>query len=1033
MNSDEEYDPEQQVDEGRLQELEDKVAVLTKENEVLKAQFNQAITLSDTLKAVTAKSEDQQQKIRSLSLENEDLNHRIEILSKQLEESNQKLADQRKAHDEQRQIDQKDLNGEIDRVKSELNQTIEKLSKDLDDAVSDKDSLESEIKLLKTKNQNVISAANYSFSEDFSSIEDVITYLEERKDSDAKAGSPKKAEGSPKKSPTKTPISQPAPDVANMKNKLRSLSNKNKQLMDTCVSLEEQLNIAQRKLKEQESKYTIQIKQYEQKLKATQEEASQQQQDQKQTITTLENKIDALKSDIANTRSALHESTVINIPNEGSILNSPKPTNTTPKRTPVTSRSVTIAQPEPSTTSRVSQRTAADQELDHLNTRNSELTAELQLVNAKKDDLQKKLAEASQARQQLELNVSKQKVTFDALTTVHSETVLELETVRKTLSNLSPLKENPEKTQKKEQDQFKKKINLLEQTISEQKKQISAAINEAISTKGELARLSAHANHLESELSRCDKQIRKLTADLTEAEHRYETKPTVTEDDILPSSAWRFSGFDTELSDQVAAIGNNEALQTSSKLRNAFKAIADYYNKNVDESDAAAFEANETLANFKSILNTFIVDLTIAYSGDAKNIDFFISDSGKTIVKEVTDLKKSFDEMRRKNNQYEQTNNLFKEMFGDDEDLTETFQNLKQTLEQRANNLESRNRRVKDLKQQLEVLQKKYQTEKSDLQADLDEKSAKLEEISANLVQATSEISSLKRRNQELTQLLREARKNNDNLQSTMMAEQENAAQSTADEITRLDQSLRAEIRQAEERLNMTESELEDAAQEIERLKQVINSQKETLLEKEAKNKDERNNMEEELANEKKHHEEEKAEIIDNYEKAIESLKENSENQRQTIEKLTNEIKTFDAKIKELQKQLSKLKRKKKTLIEEVRITKEECDRELKLSESRHISEMMKIETDCNARISKQQEQSDNEKNHLIIFAANELKSYANTNESALSERSYKQLISKAKSELDRLSKIDNAIRKMTKASDRQTTEDSVAQLLLSK
>lgn len=1044
MESGDDYEYDNQVDEGRVQELEDKVSSLTKENEVLKAQFSQAIQLSDSLKSITAKNDELSQKIRVLTLENEDLNHRIEILNKKLQESQQKLEEERKTHEEQRSNDQKDIGSEMDRIKADLSQTIDRLSKNLEEATNKKDSLESEMKLLKAKNEKLIAAANYSLSSDFSTLDDLISYYEQQTvEEPAPANAAKKASSSPVKSPSKSPTKspvqhqqQPSEDVSRMKSKLKSMQAKNKQLMETCVNLEDQLNAAQRKLKDQESKHTTQIQQYENKIKIIQDESNLTQADQKHQITLLENKVENLKSEVAKSRTALHDSTVINIPNDSPMIKSPQKAQPTPKRTPVTTRSVSVAQEEPTIASRFSTRTDNGNTLayDHLSSKNSELATELQAVNAKKDELQKKLAEANEARQALELNVSKQKVALDTLTTVHGETVAELETVRKTLNTLSPLKERAP-SQNKETAKFQKKIAHLEKTIEEQREQISQAINESTASKSELARLSSRANQLEQEVQRCDAQIHKLTADLTDAEHRYETKPTVTEDDLLPASAWRFAGFDQELSEQVANIGANEALQPQSKLRAVFKTIADFYNAVVDESDAAAFEANEGFATFRKAVDTFLVDLTIAYSGDAHNLDEFLVDNGQSIVKSVSELKRSFDELRRKNNTLEQNMLLFKDIFGGEEteDVTEAFSAIKQTLDTRAQNLESRNRRVRELKQSLDSLQKKSSQEKSQLIDELDDANRKIDEIGAQLSQTQSELASVKRRNQELTQLLREAREHNDNLQNTMMAEQENAAQSAADEITRLDQSLRAEIKAAEERISMTESELEDATAEIEKLKAVIVAQKESMNEFQAKGNQEKDNMKEIFSQEKQRMEDEKAQLIESYESAIDHLKEQAENSRNTIEKLTNDVNDLDAKLKETQKLLSKTRREKKNLIEEIRITKEQCDREIKLAESKHISEMMEIEADCNSRIGKQQEKCDAEKNQLILFAANELKAYIAAGEGGISERAFKGCIQKAKAELDRLTKSDTAVRKMTKAADRQTTEDAVAQILLEK
>ena len=68
---------------------------------------------------------------------------------------------------------------------------------------------------------------------------------------------------------------------------------------------------------------------------------------------------------------------------------------------------------------------------------------------------------------------------------------------------------------------------------------------------------------------------------------------------------------------------------------------------------------------------------------------------------------------------------------------------------------------------------------------------------------------------------------------------------------------------------------------------------------------------------------------------------------------------------------------------------------------------------------------------NILSYAASELNSLFSSDQT-INERTYRALISKAREELERLSKSDSSIRRITKASDKQTTEDAVMQLVLS-
>ena len=1021
MSDDSDY--EGQIDERQIQDLQDKVKLLESENKNLKQQFEQAVQMTSLVKELRQKNEELNSSVRKLQRENEDITHRFEILEKTNEENIEKLNEERKKAYKQNTEESERSKKENEHIKTLLSQQVAKLQQALYQSEQEKKDQEVEIKKVMSEQEKMLSCASYYLQEEFNSIADLASFFEEKQQANETLNTQVKPE-------TRSPTKQPGNDE--MKRKYKSAMNKLKNAQETISTLEIQVAESNKRVKDQEMKHTLKMQEYEEKIKQLKEESELKDNDHEHQITILNNKVDTLKSNLQKTKT-MRESSILNTSQNQTQTMLQQSQLQTPVRSPVKSSM------KESTVSRKSireEKKSQDVAFDQMAMRNSELSDKLHAAEAKKDTLAEQLIQAQKEKQELELNSEKQKHSLNVLTAVHNETIAELEAVHKALSTLSPIKERANKAAQqkkaKESAQLRDKVSSLEKTIQQQNDEIDAANSEAIKAKTELAQLTAHANQLEEELKNYDEQIKKLNAAVYEAESKYQNKPTATEEDIIPISAWRYAGFNKELASQINQIAQNESLQAATKLQTAFKTIKQYFDKIISSSDDDADKIEKEFSAFKRIVDKFVVDVTIAATGTPVTMEEFIETEGSDIVKNISILRHTYDDLVRRYNTLLALVNQYKETFCEnpDDDVSSSIISVKQTLDQKKADLENRNKRVKELKSILEQYQKKVTSDKKLLTEENNDLKQKIEELLSKNNTINDELSSLKRRNHELTKLVREAREQNEQLETTIIENQDEAAQSAAEEITKLDQSLRQEIKATEDRLNQTSEELEDATEEIEKLRGVILSQRKAMDELRAQTNDEKEVLNQTINDNENKFNEEKEHIIQTYEEAIAEIKKQSEIRRQDIERLTEDVKNGDKANKESSKKLSQLKREKKNLEEDLRVAKESYDRQNRLNDSKHLTEMMQLEANYTARSNEQLEQFEKEKIQLFSFAATELKQLFPTKQN-IDERSYKALISKAHSELDRLNKSDSAIRRITKAADRQTTEDAVMQLLL--
>lgn len=166
------------------------------------------------------------------------------------------------------------------------------------------------------------------------------------------------------------------------------------------------------------------------------------------------------------------------------------------------------------------------------------------------------------------------------------------------------------------------------------------------------------------------------------------------------------------------------------------------------------------------------------------------------------------------------------------------------------------------------------------------------------------------------------------------------------------------------------------------------------------------------------------------YESVIQELKNQSSNQCNDIAKLAAEISDYDVKLSELRQENSKLKNSRKRIAASLESTKRQFERERKLIESQIRTDKLMAETNYNQMLEEQKTRAETEKKKLYAYGIEAFSSHFDLADQ-INEKSYKNVIEKAKKTIESLQKLDTEIRNMLNISTNQTTLDAVAQLLM--
>ena len=99
------------------EQLQEEIASLTKQNNILRAQFEQAVALTEKMEDVHKENEQLKQQIRELNNQKQDLVRRLEISTLAQNEAAKKITEERQSMNAQRESDVAIIQKEMEKTK----------------------------------------------------------------------------------------------------------------------------------------------------------------------------------------------------------------------------------------------------------------------------------------------------------------------------------------------------------------------------------------------------------------------------------------------------------------------------------------------------------------------------------------------------------------------------------------------------------------------------------------------------------------------------------------------------------------------------------------------------------------------------------------------------------------------------------------------------------------------------------------------------------------------------------------------------
>ena len=991
-------------EEEEKRHLENQNTSLIKENNVLKAQFANAVNVGSRIDDVYKANEKLLSKIRELSTENESLKKKVEISSKSYEDQIEKLKNEIIELRKLQEINDDAAKEEITKHKKKLNHELKNAFIENGQLVIENDRLVTDAKTLQSKIEKLLKTFSFYYKKEILSIDELMNECEEQH---------KHVLNDVQDVPVKEKIviKEVPKEVDNtkLKKKCKAFHDKVKEQETVIDDLKNQLSKCQKSLKESETKLSA-MNDLQRKVSNYDEDKKLMEEDYQHQIKILENKVELLRNELEKKKKQ-------------------------PTPDPIILASSFAPSPQPqevySTKTIKEDKTEENALFDELNQRNILLAKQLKDVSDIRNNLASKLQEAQEEIDRTKLENENIKTQFESLSVVHGKTIEELETYKTALfERNSKNNKREKKLLKAVQAETAVKIDKLQSESDVYKKQSYDLQLEVEKLNQQIIQLAKNNAAVKQENSTFKQSLKKAVEDKEYAERLYNEKPTVTEEDLLPATAWHFTGFDTSLMQAVDSIGRNESLHPSSKIQTAFKAIQKHYSKKLVEERQSYNSLNNDLTQMKSFVNAFIVDASIAACDTAMTFEEFQAGAGSTIIQAIKDTRTNQEKLLRECETLAASLASYKKAFGKEDPHKTAAENHKM-MEEQTQKLEKREKCYKKAKTEISNLKSKFDKETTELNNKIEDLNAEISTLRAENDKLNQQLKTTKRQLQDMVNKVRDDDMKIETLTLEFQSKIEDLNKKSAEDKARIEAEMSDEIRRVTDNLTVTADNFEDSQQQINQLKRVIATQKVAISELETDRDYHVRNATTSCEAMTRQNELEKQQLIDKYEQAIADLNEQAKNTQEDVIRLAKELAKSEKNRKAARAQVIDLMNEKNELVEQVKNNKEQFEREKKLILSNANTSQIATESNYSTKLAEARTQMDSEKHDIFAFVCNEFRDNFDPKES-IDEKSFRNCVIKTKDEILKLQRTEYAVRKMVNAAPMQSTTDAVAKIIVS-
>jgi chromosome segregation ATPase len=952
---------------------------LQHENATLRAQLEDSVAISRELDALQDRNNKLLALVRSVTAERDDIAQRLEISLTGNREAANKLAEEQRSNASMRQQALESSTQEIEKVKRGSRAQIDSLVQQVEDLQQQVQQQSSERKRLELSVDRIVRQSSQYFEQDIYGIDDLSAIFQQ-----------------PKLLKAEIPV---GPSPSSSDSRVRKLKSKLKTVTLQKSRVESELADVRRSFQELQSSSRQNLASLQGQLDRTNTANAQLECQNRSTIANLESRIEYLKADLGR-----------------AVKEAKKPVAPLPVPEPPK------VEPPP----REPGQAIVNQQLL---SRIEDLSNQLKYSQAKRSELSDKLQQAETGARSFELALAKQQQEFTAISIVNNEKTAEIEALRAALHS----KTQPEPVPVPRSD-ASEQVAKLEKCLSAQTQKVYTLEYTIAKQKTDLDDQCRQMRALEAKNHDLEGAVESAKAEAREAQFAIATAPDPAPAQVIPASAFRLSVNDPELVDLLSKIGNSDALQPGSKVQNALGATERYFTREIQKRDRALDEAFADNQRLGSIVNQFLVDISISVANRPITLDDFLKGGSQTLAKAIKQLRQDHD--AHKHNWETQTalvnpfTDTFKANFASDANLEQRLAAIKAAFESQTAKINSQARKIRSLKSALELTKSETSSKINNLEEakrtlekdveDLSTANAELgDKLSASECQertlAVKYETAVKEHKRATAALSKE---HDDTIAAFEQSRVESEAvlNSKINEISAQCGNLNAKVAANERQIAGLEAQLQAARQATRRA-----TGESEQLQKDSASKEAANAA---------LFQEQKRMIEETYQNALAELREQCEVHRSDIEKLSASLSQSEAAAAASMSANLQLEREKKHTIAEVQQLIGQLETEKRLAEARIRAAKVSAESEYAVQLEEQRSQAEGQLRSAFAIAIDAFRSFFNASES-LNERTFKQVIGKAKDELARLAKADQSIRRIVRAIDHQTTEDAVAQSVL--
>ena len=1025
----------------RASELKDANDELMKENTVLRSQFEDAIKITKQLEELHTQNRELMGTIRTLRAEKEDLAHRLEISLQSNREMQSKLNDEKKSCSTIRGTDLNSMTKEIEKIKAQSKAQLDSIYDQLEKSKQATERESVEKRLLASKLDHILEDSQRYFQTNFSTIDDFMGFLATPPVvQDALSSNvPQGAQGV-----TNASAQQQQSTIDRLDRKLKHLKGKLKNAASATAALEDQLAKKQQEFNSERSSLRTQITNLEHQVTEGVHQRQQVENQLNYQITALQQKNSALNKKIESLNDQLKSS-------QSELKDTKKANSQLQKQLDEVKLKLQFAQekqrldddertnhPKASTLPHSDPVFLGNQDSDEaLLQRNTELQDQLIATQKKRDELINQLRQSENNANSLRITIEKQKADYEALQHINESNQLEIESLRKALHTREAAENEIRDKQKNAPRQPSARVLKLQKALDKEKQKVYLLQNNE-------TKLNTRIEDLESELRLSNQTVIDAEAEadrarteLNDVRRQLESQTTPTAEDLLPPSAFQCGDFDPALSSAIVRIANNAALQPVSKLHNCFKTIRKHYGKQVQARDEAldqAFSENQTLSNS---FNQFLVDASIALNDKPTTLqDFFANNAGTKIVDQIAQLRVTQANLRH---QYDTLKGFigafqttFNPYYTEQNDLSTQLNEVRNVVETQKEAIAVRSKKIHELKGVIRSCNATLKNKEVEYQNSLHALEDSNNELSNKVRHLQGENKNLHDQNNQLTTELNNVTQEREQLESTIIQEQDDQTQTLLDNFHKQELQYKEELNRKSEQIKQLRNNVTNYENEIQKQRQIINNLKSAQQQREQECAELHRSLKEQESVAQERLEAEKKNISETFENAVRELKEQCEKHRNDVQRMAAQVSETELKYAESQQEINQVRKEKRKMETEVSSMKNQLERERKLMESTIRAQKVQSEASYTSRLEEQRNKFETERRRILAIGTETFRNFFNPSDT-IDERSFRSVLDKARDTITRLSNSDLSIRRMLCAGEQQTTQDAVAQLLMSK